>query len=153
MKKNNPATLRILLAEDDAQDRFFFGKALRQLAIKTLLETADSGESLMNYLEKNEDNLPDILFLDLRMPGKNGFQCMEEIKANIKLQRLVIVIFSDSYYYDDFNFLYQKGAHCYVKKPHYPELKEFLSRLFTLLASMKFEQPAKADFIFGAESL
>ena len=153
MKKINTTSLRVLLAEDDADDRFFFEKTLKQLSIKSVLKTVDNGESLIKHLVKNSDDLPDVLFLDLHMPRKNGFECMEEIKADKKLKKLVVVIFSTSYDYDDINFLYQKGAHCYVKKPHYSELKEFLSRVFTLLATMKFERPDKEEFIFSSESL
>jgi CheY-like chemotaxis protein len=64
-KQNTP--LNILLADDDKDDRFFFEKALQEVAIPTLLTTVNDGQELMDYLFKNSDHLPDVLFLDINM--------------------------------------------------------------------------------------
>jgi CheY-like chemotaxis protein len=48
----------------------------------------------MDMLASNPDTLPDILFLDLNMPRKTGYECLSEIKLNIKLQRLPVIIYS-----------------------------------------------------------
>ena len=65
--------MKILLADDDLDDLFFFKKALSEIPIETELTTAHDGEELMAYLTENSDHLPDVLFLDLSMPRKTGF--------------------------------------------------------------------------------
>ena len=71
-------------AEDDKDDRFFFEKALAEISFNTNLTTVLDGEQLMDYLLKNPEQLPDIIFLDLSMPRKNGFECLAELKENEK---------------------------------------------------------------------
>jgi len=115
--------LQILLADDDRDDRFLFREALSELPIATNLETVHDGEQLMSYLSEHEDNLPDVLFLDLNMPRKNGFECLTEIKLNDKLRHIPVVMFSTSYprdvHYeqDIIKMLYKIGAQDYIRKP------------------------------------
>ena len=87
----------ILLADDDYDDRLFFAKALNEIAIDTQLKTVNNGEELMDYLTENCEHIPDILFLDLSMPRKTGFECLIEIKENEKMKSLPVVMFSTSY--------------------------------------------------------
>ena len=75
--------MNILLADDDADDCFFFEKALREIPMATQLTTVNDGERLMDHLSKNMEQLPDVLFLDLNMPRKSGFECLTEITENI----------------------------------------------------------------------
>jgi CheY-like chemotaxis protein len=89
--------LNILLADDDTDDCSFFDKTLKEIPILTNLAIVHDGEQLMNYLYLHSDHLPDILFLDLSMPRKNGFECLTEIKENMKLKNLIVVMFSTSF--------------------------------------------------------
>ena len=114
--------LKILLAEDDIDDRFFFESALRQIPLETLLATVQDGEQLMEHLAQNMENLPDILFLDLSMPRKNGFECLIEIKESSKLKDIPVIMLSTSYT-QDINYekniidlLHKIGAQDYVRK-------------------------------------
>ena len=66
----------IALADDDEDDRLFFKDAFDELKINTVVSTHCDGEELMNYLHQPETILPNILFLDLNMPRKNGFECL-----------------------------------------------------------------------------
>jgi CheY-like chemotaxis protein len=132
--------LNILLAEDDADDCFFFEKALREISIATHLTTVTDGERLMDYLSKNSAKLPDVLFLDLNMPRKSGFECLTEIVETIKLKDLPVVIFSTSYTLDPhyeqsmINVLYKLGAQDYIRKPgDFTKLKELIHQSLTKL--------------------
>ena len=80
--------LNFLLADDDTDDRYFFGKALKELSIPSTLTTVEDGEKLMDYLSENSKQLPDVLFLDLNMPCKNGAECLTEIKNDQQLKHL-----------------------------------------------------------------
>jgi CheY-like chemotaxis protein len=125
--------LNILLADDDADDRSFFENALKEIPINTRLTTVNDGEQLMDYLSKNSEQLPDVLFLDLSMPRKGGFECLTEMKDNIKLKDIPIVMFSTSYT-QDFNYelgmigvLYKLGVQDYIRKPGtIAQLKELI---------------------------
>ena len=71
----------LLLADDDEDDCDFFKEALDELLLPTSLVTVNDGVQLMDFLsESGAENLPDILFLDLNMPRKNGLECLTEIK-------------------------------------------------------------------------
>jgi CheY-like chemotaxis protein len=131
--KSQNLPLNILLAEDDSDDRFFFAKALNELSIESHLIKVHDGEQLMNYLSENVENLPDVLFLDLSMPRKTGFECLSEIKENKLIKYFPIIMFSTSYARDKsyeqdmINILYNLGANDYIRKPNdYEKLKQVI---------------------------
>lgn len=121
--KSLHAPIKILLADDDKDDRFFFEKALSEISIASDLSIAHDGEQLMQHLSENLKNLPDVLFLDLNMPRKNGFECLTEMKENKKLKHIPVVMFSTSYPRDKnyerdmINMLYKIGALDFIRKP------------------------------------
>ena len=97
----NKKPLNVLLADDDADDCKFFKDALEELSPNTQLTIVGDGDELMNFLNdavraENFQPLPDVLFLDINMPRKNGFECLEEIKQNEKLKHLSVIMFSTS---------------------------------------------------------
>ena len=77
----NPKQMHILLADDDYDDIGFFKEALGQVPVITRLDTVEDGEQLMSLLADEDKQLPDVLFLDINMPGMSGFQFLKEIKA------------------------------------------------------------------------
>ena len=133
MNTEQQVPLNILLADDDADDRSFFEKALKEIPVDARLTSVNDGEQLMDHLSKNKEQLPDVLFLDLSMPRKGGFECLTEMKDNIELKNIPIVMFSTSYT-QDFNYelgmisvLYKLGVQDYIRKPGtIAELKELI---------------------------
>jgi CheY-like chemotaxis protein len=125
--------IQILLADDDKDDCFLFREALSEIPVATNLETVHDGEQLMTYLNEHSENLPHVLFLDLNMPRKNGFECLSEIKFNDKLKDLPVIMFSTSYprdmHYeqDIMKLLYKIGAMDYIRKPeNFNQLKQVI---------------------------
>ncbi len=112
-----PEKLNILLADDDTDDCNFFEKALKQLPVQTNLKIVNDGEQLMQFLTNGENKIPDVLFLDINMPRKTGFECLAEIKANKKIKDLPVVMFSTSNSHEKISTLFKIGAHVYVHKP------------------------------------
>lgn len=114
--------INILLADDDLDDRILFAKALEQLPVKTNLTMVHDGELLMSYLYNNSSQHPDILFLDLSMPRKTGFECLLEIKEQDKIKDIPIIVFSTSFQHDivyEQNLIDQLsglGAYHYIRK-------------------------------------
>ena len=132
--KQQHAPLNILLADDDADDRSFFDRALKDLPTSTHLTTVNDGEELMEYISENLEHLPDVLFLDLNMPRKNGFECLCEIRENEKLKDLSVVIFSTSFPQDKsyelgmISNLFKLGACVYIRKPRdFEQLKQTIN--------------------------
>jgi CheY-like chemotaxis protein len=120
--------LKILLADDDEDDRLLFTDALKELKIKTIVHTVNDGIELMEYLDKNDNNLPQLLFLDLNMPRKSGFECLKEIRSNHNLSEIAIAIYSTSLAEKDIEETYLNGANVYINKPNsFNTLKQALS--------------------------
>lgn len=141
--KQKNTLINILLADDDKDDRLFFENALKEITIPTQLKTVNDGEELMDYLGKNLKHLPDILFLDLSMPRKTGYECLTEIKENIKLKSIPVVVFSTSYSRDKVyelnlaNRLFEIGAQNYIRKPgDFIQLKNIIELSLTKLLEL-----------------
>ena len=135
--------LNILLADDDADERYFFEIALKELQIATKLKTVPDGERLMEYLSQNPDNLPDVLFLDIIMPRKNGMECLTEIMSNEKLKPIPVIMYSNSVGDDYIIKCYQYGATYFLQKGNYSELTESIDKLLAILG--KSTNQASAD--------
>lgn len=149
----NIKRLNILLADDDKDDRFFFEMALEALTVPPLLTTVADGEKLMNYLTENVHQLPDVLFLDLNMPRKNGFECLSEIKQNTDLKQLPVVIFSTSFEQEVVNQLYLNGAHYYMRKPaEFSHLKKIIKLTVSLITEERGLQPIRDKFVLTVEN-
>ena len=126
----------ILLADDDEDDLFMFQEALKEIGAPTSLITASDGEQLMDALNELNGNLPDVLFLDLNMPRKNGFQCLLEIRKNEKFSALRTIILSTSYEAEVIESLYRNGADHYIRKPtEFNELKMIIERALRIVES------------------
>ena len=140
--------LNILYADDDTDDCIFFKEALVELLLSTNLTTVHDGEQLMQLLTNETNELPDILFLDLNMPRKNGFECLSEIKQNKKLKDLPVVIFSTSFEQEVVNLLYKNGAQYFIRKPSvFFQFKKIILHTLTLILQENVSQPTKENFV------
>ena len=139
---------KLLLADDDMDDRLFFEDAVEELFTSYKLSTVTDGVELMELLFDNSEQLPDILFLDINMPRKNGCECLEEIKANEILKNIPVVIFSTSLDMEIVNKLYEMGAHYYIRKPgDFNVLKKVIHKATVLLQEDRIIQPERNNFI------
>ncbi len=109
--------IRILLADDDQDDRDIFAEAVSELNVKVELNFVKDGQQLMNYLTKATDELPDIVFLDLNMPAKDGKECLKEIRTNNAFKDLPIVIYTTTNSLRDVDETHSLGANLFVRKP------------------------------------
>ncbi len=97
----------------------------------------------------NSDRLPEVLFLDLNMPRKNGTECLTEIKLNEKLKHLPVIIYSTSLHEEIADQLYKTGAHYYIQKTDLAELEKYLLHVLTIMLKNKFTRPSRKDFIIN----
>jgi CheY-like chemotaxis protein len=138
----------ILLADDDEDDCLFFKDALEELVLTTSLNTVSNGVELMSFLENNLSNLPHVLFLDLNMPRKTGFDCLTEIRKHDKLTHLSVIVFSTSYNLDVVDLLYANGAHHYIRKPaDFSNFKSVVQKALTMCKINNNLQPSKEKFV------
>ncbi|ESU20985.1 two-component system response regulatory protein [Flavobacterium cauense R2A-7] len=129
----NKEYIHIILADDDEDDRLFFTDAFSELKISTKVSTFNDGVELMNYLNDSESVLPNILFLDLNMPKKNGIECLHEIKSNSRFDDIAIAIYSTSSSEEDIEETFVLGANIYIKKPSdFASLKKILSDVISI---------------------
>jgi CheY-like chemotaxis protein len=115
MFKQDKKSTHILFSDDDTDDALLFTQAADLMTSPILLSFAEDGEQLMRYLSK--EMLPDMIFLDLNMPVKNGIECLKEIRSDKKLDWLPIVIYTTSDNPKDVDACYDLKANLYVVKP------------------------------------
>jgi len=145
--------LNILLADDDTDDCIFFKQALHELILPTSLTAVHDGEQLMQFLTDETNELPHILFLDLNMPRKNGFECLSEIKLSEKLKQLPVIVFSTSFEQEVVNMLYQNGAQYFIRKPsEFSQFKKIIQQSLTLVAQGDISQPTKENFVLTVQN-
>ena len=142
--------LHILLADDDMDDRTFFKSALDAIPVEAHLSTVSDGDQLMAYLTDNIERLPHVLFLDINMPCKNGYECLAEIKKNEKLKDLPVVMYSTSNDHDKISILFKTGADVYVHKPsRFSELVQVIHHALPIAAENVFSN-GKMKYILNA---
>lgn len=142
--------LNILLADDDIDDCHFFKEALEALPQTTVLTTVHDGDELMKYLSENAERLPHVLFLDINMPRKNGFECLAEIKNNEHLKDLPVVMYSTSGSKDKIDILFNTGAEVYIRKPgNFAQLVQVIHHALPMAAENIFSN-GKLKYILNA---
>ena len=142
--------LRILLADDDEDDRAFFSEAISELKMNNQLTLLEDGKDLMEYLLHPESDLPHILFLDLNMPYKNGLDCLKEIRADERFKEVSIAIYSTSSSEKDIEDTFIEGANIYIKKPNdFSELKRVIKEVLHLNWQFHTSALNKETFFFS----
>jgi response regulator RpfG family c-di-GMP phosphodiesterase len=141
--------LNIILVDDDVDDRLFFKDVLDQIDIKTKLVIFKNGQELMDYLLAPHVILPDLVFLDLNMPMKNGIECLEEIRENDRLQNMIVAIYSTSSSEKDIENTFIRGASIYINKPNsLNELKKVIKKTLQINWQYRMSNQNMDNFIF-----
>lgn len=140
----------IMLADDDKDDCNFFREALEELPFLSKLTTLHDGQQLLQHLSQTAINLPDVLFLDLNMPRKSGFDCLTEIKANNQIKSIPVIILSTSLEHRIANLLYKNGARHYIRKPsHFSQLKQIIHLAINKVIKEKYAPLTQDNFIIS----
>jgi CheY-like chemotaxis protein len=135
----------VLIADDDEDDQEVLSDALLEISDNIQITRVDNGKTLMEKLA--EEKLFDLVFLDLNMPAMNGFECLEKIKANPKLRKLPILIYSTSANPDQIDRTFLQGALYYIQKPsNFNEIKQIMKKLMGFSIDQFYIQPARKDF-------
>jgi CheY-like chemotaxis protein len=129
---------KIILADDDADDCMFFREAVQELPVDATVVTIQNGVELIEKLADPSNEIPDILFLDLNMPRKSGFECLAEIKQLNRLEEMLIIIYSTSLDQPTAASLRNKGANYYIRKPElFSDLRSVIQKALTIAQQRK----------------
>jgi two-component system response regulator len=115
--------LFILIAEDDADDRFLFKTAFEEKGYEDRIEFVENGIELWKFLqdiEKREPEkriYPSFILLDLNMPKKDGREVLREIKQHPAFRKIPVVVFTTTNSENEVKRCYELGANTYVVKP------------------------------------
>jgi CheY-like chemotaxis protein len=105
----------LLIADDDHDDQLILQEVIAEFSTEIKTRCVSDGRQLMDAL-KNQP-LPDLLFLDLNMPYKNGVQCLAELRQLERCKDLPVVVFSTSSNAKDISHCFDNGAQLFFSKP------------------------------------
>lgn len=124
MREAPPATSRVMLVEDSPADVFLVQRRARGRPRDLALEVVDSGSEAWRLLaERAADELPELLILDVNLPGLSGYEILSRLRAERDDIRLPVVVLSTSERERDVLAAYEAGANGYVCKP--TQLEEY----------------------------
>lgn len=115
--------LFILIAEDDADDRFLLQTVFEEKGFTDKIEFVENGVELLDYLEKihgkqvSEASYPGFILLDLNMPKKDGREALKEIKQHPVFKKIPVIVFTTTKSENEIRRCYELGANTYVVKP------------------------------------
>ena len=114
----------VLVVDDDENDRFFVEVAWQNAGVKGVLRMARDGFQALDYLagagrysDRDQHPFPDLVLLDLKMPGKDGFEVLSWIRQQPGLAGLVVIILTASAHEEDQELAARLGANAFVVKP------------------------------------
>ncbi|QMU60921.1 MAG: response regulator [Gammaproteobacteria bacterium] len=114
-------TVKILLVEDNQAHADLAIEALKAAKVRVLLSVVETGEEALEYLHKENDfsnaTKPDLILLDLNLPGIDGREVLEVIKTDPSLKCIPVIILTTSDAEKDMLRTYNAHANCYIKKP------------------------------------
>jgi len=122
--RNSHRLVTILMADDDPDDRLLLEDAFAEIRLDNPLDFVGDGVELMDYLHRRGAythlagaRLPGLILLDLNMPRKNGREALHEIKQDVMLRKIPIVILTTSRGEEDLLASYELGANSFIVKP------------------------------------
>lgn len=121
----NPTDDLILIVEDDPDDRDLLARAFRKAKVETPLHFAVDGNEALRFLDR-AGSVPDwtrpvVILLDLKLPGRSGFEVLAWIKEQPLLRSIPVIILTSSRESIDLKQAYDLGANSYLVKPARPD--------------------------------
>ena len=109
----------IFLVEDNPMDVDLALRAFKKRRLLNRIEVARDGEEALAWIPRWEagETLPAVILLDLKLPRVDGLEVLRQIKANMKLRGVPIVVLTTSADNQDVKKAYELGANSYIVKP------------------------------------
>ena len=116
--------IMILVADDDADDRMLMLDAFRENYLSNEIKFVEDGQELIDYLKREgkftdpaSSPRPGLILLDLNMPKKDGREALREIKTDVDLKRIPVIVLTTSKAEEDIIKSYDLGVNCFITKP------------------------------------
>ncbi len=143
------ASISVIVADDDDDDYDFFTEAMRSIVPNIQVQRATDGVQLMKILKDKANELPSMIFLDLNMPCKNGFESLDAIRNSEMWKNIPIIIYSTSADVEQIDRTYKGGANLYIQKPHsFADIKNIVKRVFEIGIHELALTPVKEKYLF-----
>ncbi|MCK5548237.1 MAG: response regulator [Thermoplasmata archaeon] len=117
-------SVSILVVEDDENHRELIAEAIRGASVSSDVVCVENGEKALRYLhgkgeysDKKEGSIPDLILLDIRLPGMNGKQVLAVIKSHKRTRVIPVIMLTASAHNRDVEECYSVGASGYIVKP------------------------------------
>lgn len=127
----------ILLVEDNRDDELLTLRAFQKNRIANPIAVVRDGQEALDYLfatgsyaERDQDDLPVIILLDLNLPKVNGLEVLREIRSDERIRVIPVIILTTSVEDEDVIESYARGANSYIRKP--VDFTEFVEAVHTL---------------------
>ena len=148
--QNNTQPIKVLVAEDQETDAFFVEQAFGQSSIQNQVFWVKDGQEVIDFLNKAGDYAsaprPDLIFLDIKMPRKDGHETLSEIKAHPDFRAIPVIMMSGSQAMDDVVKAYKNYANAYVSKSNgFDDMLQFvesIEKFWFLKARLPQERPS-----------
>ena len=130
-----------LLVDDDSDDSELFCEALHEVDHSIHCHFALDGQEALNLLQTVS---PDVIFLDINMPGMNGWDCLSILKNNEDCKNIPVIMYSTSSHKMEIEKALTMGALSFFSKPSdYKELKKMLQEVVDNINNGTLESLAK----------
>ena len=128
----------IIIVENDEDEQFFMKEGFDDSGLFDIIAQVTNGDHLLEWLKEHPSNKPDLILSDLNMPGKNGYDILDEINSNPKWEGIPVIITSTSSTKSIMDKCLAKGAAEYIVKPEtFIEYKPFVQQLFEVVKEKK----------------
>ncbi len=141
-------TRDIIVVEDNPNDAELMVRSLKKNKLADKLIVLEDGEQALDYIfckgkykGRNFDDLPKVIFLDLKLPKVHGLEVLKQLKSNKQTKKIPVVIVTSSREDPDIKAAYELGANSYVVKPvDFTKFKETINQLglYWLIVNEKF---------------
>jgi CheY-like chemotaxis protein len=125
---------KIIIVENDDDEQLFMKEGFDAAGLFEIIAQVRNGDTLFDWLDLNQNTLPDVILSDLNMPGKNGYDVINEVKTNPGYSHIPVVITSTSSTKTIIDRCLAYGAADYIVKPetfveYVPYVKNLYKRI------------------------
>jgi CheY-like chemotaxis protein len=125
---------KIIIVENDEDEQFFMKEGFDAAGLFDILAQVKNGDALLEWLDGSEARAPDLILSDLNMPGKNGYDVIQEMKKHPRYAGTPVVIISTSSTQSIVDKCLAMGAADYLVKPDtFNEYVPFVKNLYRLI--------------------
>lgn len=144
--KTDTEVLKVLFVDDDADEFYLFNEAIEQSEQQVKMTRAKDGNDLMKILTTGDP--PDVIFMDLNMPYKDGLETLIELKSSSLLKHIPVIIFSTSSSPFQINMCFEQGANLYVVKPEtFDQITKMVNKVFSVDWKTNVSPPSHKNFV------